>query len=217
VAREAATTNGLGTEGTPSPEVRQPRMAGPVGRLPTTSRSGEIRRWDTLVEALAVRRRTRVRFPPPPLAGRRCLSKRGNLGFPLFRSPPPPRSITPLLGGRATQRRGRVIRARMAFGAGSLSRGRTRPNETLRPAGSANSAPAAAADRGCGRIVTRLAQRTWREGLPRGSDPDVSNTIALVSVAVAAVGSVAGYALVRSRDFVAVAGPPAAPAEPARA
>ena len=28
------------------------------------------------------------------------------------------------------------------------------------------------------------------------------NTIALVSVAVAAVGSVAGYALVRSRDFV---------------
>ena len=44
------------------------------------------------------------------------------------------------------------------------------------------------------------------------------NTIALVSVAVAAVGCVAGYALVRSRDFV----PPAAtaapvPPEPARA
>jgi hypothetical protein len=38
------------------------------------------------------------------------------------------------------------------------------------------------------------------------------NTIALVSVAVAAVGCVAGYALVRSRDFVA-AGPPAAPPE----
>ena len=38
------------------------------------------------------------------------------------------------------------------------------------------------------------------------------NTIALVGVAVAAVGSVAGYALVRSRDFVA-AGPPAAPPE----
>jgi hypothetical protein len=40
------------------------------------------------------------------------------------------------------------------------------------------------------------------------------NTIALVSVAVAAVGSVAGYALVRPRDFVA-AGGPAAAAEPA--
>ena len=38
------------------------------------------------------------------------------------------------------------------------------------------------------------------------------NTIALVSVAVAAVGSVAGYALVRSRDFVG--GPTAAPPEP---
>jgi hypothetical protein len=43
------------------------------------------------------------------------------------------------------------------------------------------------------------------------------NTIALVCVAVAAVGSVAGYALVRSRDFVAGGGPAAAPAEPARA
>ena len=31
------------------------------------------------------------------------------------------------------------------------------------------------------------------------------NTIAMVSVAVAAVGSVAGYALVRSRDFVGAA------------
>jgi hypothetical protein len=41
------------------------------------------------------------------------------------------------------------------------------------------------------------------------------NTIALVSVAVAAVGSVAGYALVRSRDFVAAGGPAAAP-EPAQ-
>ncbi len=37
------------------------------------------------------------------------------------------------------------------------------------------------------------------------------NTIALVSVAVAAVGSVAGYVLVRSRDFVAGPGPAAAP------
>jgi hypothetical protein len=37
------------------------------------------------------------------------------------------------------------------------------------------------------------------------------NTIALVSVAVAAVGSVAGYALVRSRDFVAAGRPAAAP------
>jgi hypothetical protein len=43
------------------------------------------------------------------------------------------------------------------------------------------------------------------------------NTIALVSVAVAAVGSVAGYALVRSRDFVAGGGPAAAPPEQARA
>jgi hypothetical protein len=37
------------------------------------------------------------------------------------------------------------------------------------------------------------------------------NTIALVSVAVAAVGSVAGYALVRPRDFVTVGGPAATP------
>jgi hypothetical protein len=43
------------------------------------------------------------------------------------------------------------------------------------------------------------------------------NTIAPVSVAVAAVGSVAGYALVRSRDFVAGGGPAAAPLEPTRA
>jgi hypothetical protein len=43
------------------------------------------------------------------------------------------------------------------------------------------------------------------------------NTIALVSVAVAAVGSVAGYALVRSRDFVSAGGRPAPPApKPAR-
>ena len=42
------------------------------------------------------------------------------------------------------------------------------------------------------------------------------NTIALVSVAVAAVGSVAGDALVRSRDFVAAGGPAPAP-EPAQA
>ena len=40
------------------------------------------------------------------------------------------------------------------------------------------------------------------------------NTIALVGVAVAAVGSVAGYALVRSRDFVTGGGPAAAPPEP---
>ena len=43
------------------------------------------------------------------------------------------------------------------------------------------------------------------------------NTIALVSVGVAAVGSVAGYALVRPRDFVAAGGPAAAPPEPGRA
>ena len=40
------------------------------------------------------------------------------------------------------------------------------------------------------------------------------NTIAMVSVAVAAVGSVAGYALVRSRDFVGSGGPAAPPPEP---
>ncbi len=43
------------------------------------------------------------------------------------------------------------------------------------------------------------------------------NTIALVSVAVAAVGSVAGFALVRSKDFVGGGAPAAAPPEPARA
>ena len=43
------------------------------------------------------------------------------------------------------------------------------------------------------------------------------NTVALVSVAVAAVGCVAGYALVRSRDFVGGGGTAAAPPEPARA
>ena len=43
------------------------------------------------------------------------------------------------------------------------------------------------------------------------------NTIALVGVAVALVGSVAGYALVRSRDFVAPADSAAAPPEPVRA
>jgi hypothetical protein len=41
------------------------------------------------------------------------------------------------------------------------------------------------------------------------------NTIALVSVAIAAVGAVAGYALIRSRDFVAAGRPAAAPPEPA--
>jgi hypothetical protein len=43
------------------------------------------------------------------------------------------------------------------------------------------------------------------------------NTIALVSVAVAAAGSVAGYALVRSRDFVVAPAPGAAPPAPAPA
>jgi hypothetical protein len=41
------------------------------------------------------------------------------------------------------------------------------------------------------------------------------NTIALVSVAVAAVGTVAAYALVRSRDFVTGGRP--APAQPVTA
>ena len=41
------------------------------------------------------------------------------------------------------------------------------------------------------------------------------NTIALVSVGVAAVGALAGYALVRSRDFVGGGRPAAAPPEPA--
>jgi MFS family permease len=43
------------------------------------------------------------------------------------------------------------------------------------------------------------------------------NTIALVSVAVAAVGSLAGYALVRSRDFVVAPGAAPAPPEAAGA
>src|SRR5262249_54475457 len=38
------------------------------------------------------------------------------------------------------------------------------------------------------------------------------NTITLVSVAVAAVGAIAGYALVRPRDFVTAAGPAVAQA-----
>jgi hypothetical protein len=38
------------------------------------------------------------------------------------------------------------------------------------------------------------------------------NTIAMVSVTVAAVGAIAGYALVRPRDFVTGAGPAVAPA-----
>jgi hypothetical protein len=40
------------------------------------------------------------------------------------------------------------------------------------------------------------------------------NTIALVGVVVAAVGCVAGYALVRPRDFVDIGGPAPAPPEP---
>jgi hypothetical protein len=40
------------------------------------------------------------------------------------------------------------------------------------------------------------------------------NAIAPMSVAVAALGSLAGYALVRPRDFVAVGGPAAAPPKP---
>jgi hypothetical protein len=44
VARVAATSNGLGTDGTRSPEVRHLRIAGPVGGLPTTSRPGEIKK-----------------------------------------------------------------------------------------------------------------------------------------------------------------------------
>jgi hypothetical protein len=43
------------------------------------------------------------------------------------------------------------------------------------------------------------------------------NTIALVTVVVAAVGSVAGYGLVRSRDFVGGGGPAPATPELARA
>jgi len=43
------------------------------------------------------------------------------------------------------------------------------------------------------------------------------NTIALVSVVVAAVGSAAGYVLVRPRDFVPVGAPAAAPPLPTRA
>jgi hypothetical protein len=40
------------------------------------------------------------------------------------------------------------------------------------------------------------------------------NTIALVSVVVAALGALAGYALIRSRDFVGTGRPPAAPPQP---
>jgi hypothetical protein len=43
------------------------------------------------------------------------------------------------------------------------------------------------------------------------------NTIALVSVVVAALGAVAGYALVRSRDFVGARSPAPAPPEMVRA
>jgi hypothetical protein len=43
------------------------------------------------------------------------------------------------------------------------------------------------------------------------------NTIALVGVAVALIGSFAGYALVRQRDFVAPAAAAPAPPEPAQA
>jgi hypothetical protein len=43
------------------------------------------------------------------------------------------------------------------------------------------------------------------------------NSIAMVDVAVAAIGCVAGYALVRSRDFVAAGGSAAAAPQPARA
>jgi hypothetical protein len=43
------------------------------------------------------------------------------------------------------------------------------------------------------------------------------NTIALISVAVAAIGSVAGYVLVRQRDFVPVGAPASAPPMPTRA
>jgi hypothetical protein len=43
------------------------------------------------------------------------------------------------------------------------------------------------------------------------------NTIAMVAVVVAAVGSVAGYALIRSRDFVGAPAPAPAPPEAARA
>ena len=63
-------------------------------------------------------------------------------------------------------------------------------------------------------VVARLRLRESRDPVAAGTG---FNTIALVSVAVAAVGSLAGYALVRSRDFVACGGPAPAPAEPARA
>jgi hypothetical protein len=43
------------------------------------------------------------------------------------------------------------------------------------------------------------------------------NSIAMMSVVVAAVGAGAGYALVRSRDFVTAGAPAPAPAQPARA
>jgi MFS family permease len=57
-------------------------------------------------------------------------------------------------------------------------------------------------------VVARVRLRETRDPTAGGVD--------LRGVAPA-LGSVAGYALVRSRDFVAVARPAAAPAEPARA
>ena len=73
----------------------------------------------------------------------------------------------------------------------------------------------AVASGGAGRALQSVppADRAKVAGAAHHAFVTSFNTIALVSVAVAAVGCVAGYALVRSRDFVG--GPPAAPAPPA--
>ena len=72
MAREAATSNGLGTDGTRSPEVRHHRIAGPVGGLPTTSRPGESSRWEKLVDALSVRLTDAGSIPAASTSGSRA-------------------------------------------------------------------------------------------------------------------------------------------------
>src|SRR5262249_25613968 len=79
----------------------------------------------------------------------------------------------------------------------------------------------AVASGGTGRALRAvpLADRDTVVGAAHHAFVTGFNTIALVSVGVAAVGSLAGYALVRPQDFVAGGGRAGAPPEtqPARA
>jgi len=79
----------------------------------------------------------------------------------------------------------------------------------------------AVASGGTGRVLQAVppAERDRVVGAAHHAFVTGFNTIALVSVAVAAVGAVAGYTLVRSQDFVAVGAraPAPVPPEPARA